>query len=78
MSFKWVCDILMFMLFAEESCQSAKNKMALFNFRLSFLDSARSLFKIDDPYVVSKLKSSEPSSAGLLTEPMGSIARYRN
>lgn len=52
--------------------------MALFNFRLLFLDSARSLFKIDDPYVTSKLKSSEPSSARLWTEPAGRLARYNN
>lgn len=77
MSFKWVCDILMFMLFAGESCQSAENKMTLFNFRLLFLDSARTLFKIDDPYVVSKLKTSEPSSAGLQAGPVGSIACYK-
>lgn len=65
-------------IFAEESCQSVENKMALFNLGLFFLDSERSLFKIDDQLVVSKLQSSEPSSAGLHTEPVGSIARYDN
>lgn len=62
-------------IFAEESCQSVENKMALFNLGLFFLDSERSLFKIDDQLVVSKLQSREPSSAGLHTEPVGSIAR---
>ena len=51
----------MFMLFVEESCQSAENKMVLFTFELLFLDSVRAFFKIDDLYDLSKLKTSEPS-----------------
>jgi len=68
----------MFMLFAGESCQSTENNTTWFNLRLLFLDSARTLLKIDDPYVVSKLKTSEPSSAGLLAGPVGSIAAHKN
>ena len=77
MSFKWVYDILMLMLFAGESCQS-QNKMTPLNLRLLFVDSVRSLFKTDDPYVLSKLNNGEPSSAGLKAGPAGSSARYKN
>lgn len=69
-------DILVFMLFAGESCQS-ENKMTLFNFRLLFLDPVISLFKIDYPYIISKLKNSEPSSTGLQARPVGSVVHYK-
>lgn len=64
----------MCMLFVEESCQSAENKMALFTFGLLLIAFFRAFFKIDDPYGVSKLKTSEPRSAGLQTEPVEIVA----